>query len=160
MLAWINEHEEIVTQSQFEILKAARCAADEPALPRLEQHHRLVEVGVKHIKHVESKVGGQLGKKSGARYKTYMRLDRYAKQHEGTLFVTTELKRTIEAIYTYPLREYARETLNRQLKLGISDEDLVKLVVSLREDGKLSIIHDDEERYKEPHIICSMGLKK
>lgn len=160
MLAWVNAHEEIVTQSQFEILKAARCAADEPPLERAENHHELVEIGVKHIKKVESRVGGQLGKKSGARYKTYMRLSRYAQEHAGTLFVTDELKRAIEAIYSYPLREYAREALNRQLKLGISDIDLVKLVVSLREDGKLSIIQDDDERDKAPRIICSMGLKK
>ncbi|MGC9354813.1 MAG: hypothetical protein ACP5D9_13300, partial [Mariniphaga sp.] len=77
----------------------------------------------------------------------------------GTLWVTEELKRAIQDIYDHPLREYARETINRQLKTGISDEDLATLVIGLREDGKLSLIAEEKTQDKEPQIICSMGLK-
>ena len=160
VLAWIDESENLVTQSQFEILKAMKCEPDVQPLPRMEKHHKLVRVGLNHIKEIESKVGGQLGKKNGARYRSYMRLDAYVNRNEGTIFVTEELKRAIEDIYNYPLREYARETISRQLKTGITDDDLVDLVVSLREDGKLSIMSEEEQTYKEPHIICSMGLIK
>jgi hypothetical protein len=45
------------------------------------------------------------------------------------------------------------------LKTGITDEDLINLIVSLREDGKLSLISDENTDNKEPQIICSMGLK-
>jgi superfamily II DNA or RNA helicase len=160
VLAWINENQELVTQSQFEILKALKCEPDIEPLPRFEKHHQMVRTGLEQIKEIESRVGGQLGKKNGARYRSYMRLDGYAKRNKETIFVTEELKRAIEDIYNYPLREYARESLSRQLKTGVTDEDLVELVVSLREDGKLSIINEDEQTYKDPHIICSMGLLK
>ena len=52
----------------------------------------------------------------------------------------------------------AVDTLNRQLKAGISDQQLADLVLMLRSEGRLCIIHEDEEVDREPHIICSMGL--
>lgn len=159
VLAWIDENKNIVTQSQFEILKAVKCGPEEKALERFDQHHELVKAGLIHIKDTESRVGGQLGKKNGARYRAYMRLDRYAKANEGTLWMTDELKRAIQDIYDYPLREYARETINRQLKTGIDDHDLASLVVSLREDDRLSLTSDEELLQKDPQIICSMGLR-
>jgi len=159
VLAWVDEKGKILTQSQFQILKAVKCGPDEPALERFEKHHDLVKFGLNHIKENESKVGGQLGKKTGARYRAYNRLFAHAERHEGTLFITEELKRAIQDIYDYPLREFARETINRQLKTGMTDEDLATLIVSLREDGKLSLISEDEIVSKEPQIICSMGLR-
>ena len=159
ILAWVSEKGKIVTQSQFEILRAVKCGPDTPALPRFEKHHELVKAGLDHIKETESKVGGQLGKKTGARYRAYMRLERYAIKVEGTLWDTEGLKRAIQDIYDYPMREFARETINRQLKTGISDDDLANLVISLREDGKLSLTTGEEKTRKDPQIICSMGLK-
>ena len=41
-LAWVDKDGEPVTESQFEILKAAECAPDTPALPRQENHHQFV----------------------------------------------------------------------------------------------------------------------
>jgi superfamily II DNA/RNA helicase len=159
ILAWVDEKKTIVTQSQFQILKAVKCGPDEEPLERFEKHHELVKFGLNHIKETDAKVGGQLGKKTGARYRAYNRLETYAARNEGTLWVTEELKRAIQDIYDYPMREYARETINRQLKSGINDEELANLVVSLREDVKLSLVSEDESKQKEPQIICSMGLK-
>lgn len=159
ILAWVDEKNKIVTQSQFKILKAVKCGPDVEHLERFEKHHELVKFGLNHIKETEAKVGGQLGKKTGARYRAYNRLEAYAIRNEGTLWVTEELKRAIQDIYDHPLREFARETINRQLKTGITDEELANLVVSLREDVKLSLVGDDDSKQKEPQIICSMGLK-
>ena len=159
ILAWVDEKKNIVTQSQFQILKAVKCGPDEEALERFEKHHDLVKHGLNHIKETEAKVGGQLGKKTGARYRAYNRLEAYVKRNEGTLWITQELKRAIQDIYDYPMREFARETINRQLKSGVTDEDLANLVVSLREDGKLSLISEEDTKNKEPQIICSMGLR-
>lgn len=159
VLAWVDNSGKIITQSQFQILKAVKCTPEEKPLERFEKHHELVKIGLEHIKETEAKVGGQLGKKTGARYRAYNRLDSYAERNHGTLWVTEELKRAIQDIYDHQLREFARETINRQLKTGISDEDLANLVVSLREDGKLSLISDDEHKHKEPQIICSMALR-
>lgn len=159
MLAWINREGKVITQSQLAILKAATCEPGTTACHRLAEHHDLVKKGVGLIKDEESSIGGSLGKKSGAKYRVYMRLDRYARAYENTLFVNEGLKRAIDDIYKYPFKEFARETLNRNLKAGISDEDLASLVVSLREEDKLCIVNQDEMPDREPQIICSMGLK-
>jgi len=158
VLTWINQEKKIVTQSQFKILKALKCEPNETALQKTENHHEIVESAIKYIKKDEDKIGGQLGKRNGARYRTYMRLTRYISENTGTLFITSALKRGVEDIYRYNLREYARETLNRQLKMGISDEDLGQLIISLRDEGKLSLKDDEKAASKEPKIICSMGI--
>jgi len=160
ILAWLNRKGEIITQSQLTILRAAECSSDTPPLFKLDNHHKLVEKGIEHIIQVESAIGGQLGKKSSARYRTYMRLNRHYEEYKVTLFVNEALKRAIDDIYKFPLKEFARETLNRQLKAGISDEDLANLVVSLRDEDKLCNTKEDEKTYKEPQIICSLGLIK
>ena len=85
----------------------------------------------------EKTVGGQLGRPSGARFRTYERLKRYADEIKGTLFDTAQLRRAVEDIYNYPLRQVATDTLNRQLRSGISDEDLASRVIELREEGRL-----------------------
>ena len=55
------------------------------------------------------------------------------------------------------MRQTAVDTLNRQLRSGISDDDLAGLVRELRKDGRLCIIHEEDEP-QEPRVICSMGL--
>jgi len=159
VLAWVDENKKIVTQSQFEILQAVRCNPDEPALERFEKHHELVKVGLDHIKNVESQVGGQLGKKNGARYRVYTRLSKYAAENPGTLFGGDRLGKLIQDIYNFPLTETAKDTINRQLKSGIDDELLIDLVNDLREDGKLNLKNDKHKKSEDPQIICSMGLK-
>ena len=57
------------------------------------------------------------------------------------------------------MREFARETLSRQLKAGITDDQLASLAVLLREEDLLVVANEDEQQIKEPQIICSMGLK-
>lgn len=157
-LAWLDRNGNLVTQSQLTILKAAQCIPEAEPQPRLPDHHKLVEKGLTYIKEDESKIGGQLGKRTSARYRVYMRLDRFYQQYHDTFFANEKLKKAIDDIYKYPLREYARETLNRQLKAGISDENLADLVISLREEDKLNIVSEEEVTHKEPQIICSLGL--
>lgn len=156
-LVWMDKNGNSVTESQFAILKAAECSPNTPALPRQENHHALVQKAVELIVTEEKSVGGQLGRPSGARFRTYERLKRYAEQIKGTLFESQELLRAIDDIYRYPLRPTAVDTLNRQLRSGISDEDLAQLVIALRAEDRLCLIHE-EEQTQEPRIICSMGL--
>ncbi len=156
-LAWMDQEGKSVTESQFAILKAAECSPNTPALPRQEKHHELVQKGVELIVEEEKSVGGQLGRPSGARFRTYERLKRYAEQIKGTLFESQDLLKAIEEIYRYPLRQAATDTLNRQLRSGISDETLAQLVIALRDEDRLCLIHE-EEQVQEPRIICSMGL--
>lgn len=156
-LSWIDKEGKSVTESQFAILKAAECDTDTPAIPRDEKHHELVQKGVELIIEEEKSVGGQLGRPSGARFRTYERLKRYAEEIKGTIFESQELLKAIDEIYRYPLRQAAIDTLNRQLRSGISDETLAQMVIALREEGRLCIIHE-EEQIQEPRIICSVGL--
>jgi len=156
-LAWIDKKANSVTESQFAILKAAECVPETPAQPRQEEHHTLVEKAVQVIMTEEKTVGGQLGRPSGARFRTYERLKRHAENVKGTLFESQELLRAIDDIYRYPLRPTTIDTLNRQLRSGISDEDLAQLVVALRDEDRLCLIHEEEQTH-EPRIICSLGL--
>jgi superfamily II DNA or RNA helicase len=158
-LAWVDNDGKSVTESQFEILRAAECQPETPALPRMDQHHLLVRKGVEKIVAEEKTVGGQLGRPSGARFRTYERLKRYAEMVKGTLFDTPQLNKAIEDIYRYPLRQSATDTLNRQLRSGISDDKLADLVMALRDDDRLCIIHE-EDQTQEPQIICSLGLSE
>ena len=78
------------------------------------------------------------------------------------LFITDEYVRRLEKVfeesYRYPLYQSATDSLNRQLKAGIGDHQLVELVFALREDERLCVIEEDEDRLREPRLICSMGL--
>ena len=161
-LAWIDENGQSVSESQFAILRAARCALDELALPRQENHHELESIAVRHMLRERSTiVGGQLGRPSGARFRTYERLQAYTNRLNGTLWQshprTLLLNRAIEQIYNNPLRESARERLNRQLRSDATDEQLADLVILLFEEDALCLVQEDAAA-GEPQIICSLGL--
>lgn len=119
-LAWIDPKGNAITESQFAILQAAACEPHTPALPRQLNHHELVHKGAELIVKEEKNVGGQLGRPSGARFRTYERLKRYAASVKGTLFESQELLKAIDEILRYPLRQSAVDTLNRQLRSGVS----------------------------------------
>ena len=157
-LAWVNTAGKSVTEAQFTILRAAECAPNTPSLPRHEQHHEMVAQGVKLIVETEKSVGGQLGRPSGARFRTYERLKAFADKIRGTLFAMPELNKAIEDIYKHPLLQSATDTLNRQLKTGIDDPTLANLVISLRQDARLCRVTEDEDDH-EPQVICSLGLR-
>jgi superfamily II DNA or RNA helicase len=158
-LAWINREGESVTQSQLSILRAAACDINTKAIARPPEQHDLVRKGVEHIVEEETRnIGGQLGATSGARRRTYERLKQYIEKTKDTLLPPPpELYNAMEEIYRYPLQETARDTLNRQLRSGIDDDQLASLVINLREDNRLCQVHEQAEP-EEPQIICSLGL--
>ncbi len=156
-LAWFDRAGNVVTESQFAILRAAQCSLNEPAVERLPEHHDLVAKAVEVITAEGDTLGGQLGRPSGARFKAYQRLMRYANDVKGTLFDLPELHAVMQDFLTYPLREAARDTLNRQLRLGIRDADLAACVIQLRAEHLLSVVPDHPEA-QEPRIVCSLGL--
>lgn len=156
-LIWVDCDGNSVTQSQLAVLRAAACDESTPAMTRDEQHHELVKKGTELIVEEEKNAGGQLGRPSGARFRAYERLKSYAQEMKGTLFVSEELLKAIDEIYRYPLRQSATDTLNRQLRSGISNQQLAELVVALRTDDRLCIVSEEAEK-REPQIICSLGL--
>jgi superfamily II DNA or RNA helicase len=158
-LTWIDKNGSLVTDSQYGILKAAECAPNTPPQPRQENHHELVRTGVENVVKDEKSFGGNLGRPSGARSRTYVRLQNYIEKNKETFWVTQELVKAVDDIYKYPLRESARDALSRQLRAGIEDQQLAELVVALRGEDRLSIIEQDQiEDSREPQIICSLGI--
>ena len=153
---WIDGDGQVVSESEYAILRAAECAPATPAMPRAENHHELTRKAIEHEARARA-VGGQLGRPSGARFRTYERLRSYAERNRGTLWVTEALEQAIEQIFRYPLQQGATDALNRQLRSGVSDMSLAELVVSLYEQGRLCIVHE-EPLSREPQIICSLGL--
>jgi hypothetical protein len=160
-LAWINKEGKSVTQSQMRILRVARCNRDTPPLAKHPQHHEIVSQGADLILEQQNSTGGQLGSPKSARYRTYYKLDAYIKRTETPLFALGEdwqnLKKAVEEIYLYPLKETTVIKINRQLKSGITDEQLATMIVSLRDNNSLCIIHPEDVQ-QEARIICSLGL--
>ncbi|GAK58307.1 hypothetical protein U27_05281 [Candidatus Vecturithrix granuli] len=159
VLAWLDTQRNMLTQSQLTILKAAECGPDTAPQNKLSDHHAIVKTAVDLISKEDVSASNALGKKTSVKHRVYMRLDRYLKENENTFFVTEEMKRAVDDIFKYPLKEFARDTLNRELKAGISDEVLANLVVSLRDDDKLCITENVENINRLPQIICSLGIK-
>jgi superfamily II DNA or RNA helicase len=158
VLSWVDMAGERITDSHLVILKAAACGPETAVAPRHSNHHALVEKTVADLAEAEKKVGGSLGRPTGARFRAYERLKRYAASVKGTLFDTQILQRTMEDVYRYPLRESAADALNRQIRSGADDEIIVNFAMSLREEGRLSVIEEDGDDNPKTQIICSMGL--
>ena len=158
-LAWVDEEGRTVTESQHEILRAAACESDTPTLPRLANHHSLVQKAVGGIQTEQITTGGQLGKPSSERRRVYERLKDYASHAKDSLFDIKPLHHAIDEIYESPLTEAARDLLNRELRAGVSDEKLVALVLSLHEEDRLCIQKDDIKT-REPKIICSLASRR
>jgi len=158
-LAWVDESGRTVTESQHAILRAAACVPTTPLLPRLDNHHSIVQQAVTGIHTVHQSTGGQLGKPASARRRVYERLKDYAGQVKGSLFDIKLLHQAIDAIYDAPLTEAARDLLNREMKSGIESQKLVELVLALYEEDRLCVQQDDFQA-REPSIICSLGIRK
>jgi hypothetical protein len=154
-LIYVDQEGNNVTQSQLAILRMAACPESTPAILKNQQHHELIKKGAELIAKEEKNAGGQLGKPSGARFRTYEKLKNYTQEMKAT--VTDELRKAVDIIYRYPLRQSATDILNRHLRSGISNQQLAQLVVDLQVDNRLCIVSEEVEK-QEPRIICSLGL--
>lgn len=160
LLVWVDRDGQLISQAPGQILRAAQCNALTPGLPRAANHHELVRTALKLADSAISTIGGQLGTKTGARYRVYHSLNRH---HEATkhlpLFRSDELLRAIQEVHDTPLRPTAREQFNRLLKANAPDEQLADYAVELYELGQLGVVHDSTApQEQEPQILCSMGL--
>ena len=158
-LAWIDTQGNIITQSQLSILKAVQCLPETKPLLKLSNHHELVDKATVFLHEEEKNQGGALGRKTGIKSRVYLRLKGFCEDNDQTLLVNDMLKKAVELMLKHPLKERAKESLNRQLKVGISDEQLGALVISLQEEEKLVILNDNADTMQHSQLICSMGLR-
>jgi hypothetical protein len=107
----------------------------------------------------EIRISGILGSHFSTKYRLFTLLDGYCKHNSDSIFVTNELKMAVDDIYNFPLKENAKYIIGQQLKRGTHAADIADLVVELRKNDELCIIHDEESGNKDLQIICSMGLK-
>ncbi len=163
-LVRISANGELVTESQAEILDAAKCFPDTPALPKQEKHHELVETGKKKILEKAKDEGRQLGGKSSIRRRVYEKIKDYAKKQskasttQGNLYAEQqELEHALQQILEHPLTEVAKESLSRQLRSNISDQALIELVLTFYHDHRLCVSSTPWSE-QDAQIICSMGL--
>jgi superfamily II DNA or RNA helicase len=161
-LAWRDAMGYIVSESTLEILRTAACEPSTQAMPRSEQHHEMVTAAVQHILKEQSAAGGQLGRPTGARFRTYQLLTEYAESLTGKLLPydapnLDALKLVIQDIYDHPLRDSARDSLNRLLRGGAPAPVIAQAAIDLRDRDMLSVMEERDEA-REPKIICSMGL--
>ncbi|MDI7277920.1 MAG: NgoFVII family restriction endonuclease, partial [Anaerolineae bacterium] len=94
-LVWVDAGGRIVSQSEHAILKAAECVATTPPAPRAPNHHELTQKAVAHVAQSQPPAG-QLGRPSGARFRTYERLRSFAERNAQSLWVTDTLHKAIE----------------------------------------------------------------
>jgi len=159
-LMWVARDGRSVTQSQLRILQMAQCSPDTPTHPRDPEHHAMVGSALERIAEEEKglSIGGALGRPSSARFKTYERLKKHLERVKNTLFYNSELEKVLDELYRFPLRQTAADTLNRQLRSGITEERLSDLLLSLRDEDRLCVVEEDSTEVKEPRVICSIGL--
>ena len=160
-LLWLDEKKQTVTESPVRVLRAAACAPETPALPRHPSHHELVARAVELVQEERSHDAhaGRLGPRRGARYRTYEQLQDFLRKRTGDLFVTEQIRAAIQAIYDHPLTTEAVDKLNRQLRTGISEDDLAALVTNLHRDDRLVVVNLHDNALKDPRILCSLGLR-
>ena len=160
-LLWLDGKKQTVTESPVRVLRAAACAPETPALPRHPDHHDIVARAVALVQEERSHDAhaGRLGPRRGARYRTYEQLQDHLRQRTGDLFLTDQIRAAIQAIYDHPLTTEAVDKLNRQLRTGISDDDLAALVANLHRDDRLVVANLHDTALKDPRILCSLGLR-
>jgi hypothetical protein len=163
-LVRVDEHGNLVSQSLSAIFLAAACAPDTPPIPRAESHHDLVARCVEIAAEEQTAFGGQLGSLRSIRRKLWERLNRYRTQLQRnppgpSQDKLQQLDSVLDLIWRYPLKRAAQDAISRQIRLGITDEGLLHLVLQRALDENLCEVTDDDEGPRaEPRLICSMGL--
>ncbi|MFQ3591019.1 MAG: helicase-related protein [Chloracidobacterium sp.] len=163
-LVQVDERGNLVSQSLSAIFRAAACGPDTSPLPRASNHHELVTRCVELATEEEQGGAGHLGSLRGARRKLWERLDRYRRrqQEKPSLFdgqVLERLDSVLNLIWRHPLKRIAHDAINRQMRLGITDEGLLEMVLRRADDDSLcEVTNEDEASRAGPQLICSLGL--
>jgi len=150
----------LVSQSLSAIFKSIACSPETPALPRQPNHHDLVSRCLELAAQQPTRFGGQLGHSRSLRHQLFGRLREYRRQLQTAPTASARLEnlqRIIHLIWQYPLTQEAQEAIGRQMRLGISDADLLDLLLHWADRHRLCIF-EETPNPPEAEIICSLGL--
>jgi hypothetical protein len=98
------------------------------------------------------------------RRRLYDRLNLYREQLQArpTLFsseIVQQLDSVLDLIWRYPLKNAAKDAISRQMRLGITDEALLEMVLRRAADENLCEVTDEDKPGPVgPRLLCSMGL--
>lgn len=161
-LAWMDCDGNSVTESQYRIMKAAKCDPDTPAVEKAPDHHALTAKGVELIIKENRNIhgtAGTLGSRHGIRFRVYELIKHHLDHIEGELFDTAEIRKAIQEIYENPLKEKSKAVLGQHLKLKSSAQTVTEAVQALYEEDEL-VLDKHEAGNGEPQLICSLGLRE
>ncbi len=163
LLIRLDKEGNIVTQSLASILQSTACSPETEPLEPLSNHHELVAKAVLYATREVQTLGGQMGTLRSIRRKVYEKLRAYRETLKNSSSsikndLLSKVDTLINILYRCPLKDGAKDTISRQLKLGIPDEELIALLFQLYEDDRLCQLIEREEPI-EPQILCSLGFK-
>ena len=161
-LVWMNADGSVASQSPKTVFDALACAPDTPALPPLPDHHRLVAAALENVRTyaASTATAGVLGSKSSTKYRLFNCLNERLKEGAPSLF-ETNLKETADEVYSYPLKESAKNAIGKMFHRRDPVGDIVQAALELQRNGDLCVVPDSEEAVSARHearIVCSMGL--
>lgn len=161
VLVWLNASGGVESQSAGRIFRALACSADTPKLDPLENHHELVAKAISSISDSmqASATVGVLGSKSSTKYRVYAILKNRLAENLMPLF-EQNLKSAADQVYSYPMKESAKNALGKMLQKHLPVDDIIQTVLDLHRSNDLCIVPEAEDD-ASPHtarIICSMGL--
>lgn len=166
LLVRVDKEGNLTAQSLSSLFLSVACEPSTRNInPPIENHFELVKKTVEWALQ-ESPMTGRLGMKRAIRRRVYERLKGYIDQqrHMRPLDLLSqerleEAERLMEEILRSPLKEKARDILSTHLKSGVTDIDLIQILMNLREEERLCQEYQSDENV-EPHIVCSLGLKE
>ncbi|MCS7305741.1 MAG: helicase-related protein [Thermoguttaceae bacterium] len=162
-LVRVDAEGRLVSQSISAIFRAAACGPDTPALPPADNHYQLLSDCVNAVRKEKHPLGGHLGSGRSVARRVYERLKAFREKLSLVLGLPEgfgqDLDEAITKVYRYPLKEAAQDRLRRQLRLGIPDDELARLVVEWAKEGTLCEILDTPSLPEEPSILCALGFR-
>lgn len=163
ILSYLGRNGETITTSQSEILKAMACQPCTPNVSPLDNHFNLVKQSLEEIKSTQTRsVGGILGSRFSTRYRVINKMEEYFRRPTDIFYSEdkkAQLKNAIDEVYNNPLLENSKSILSQHLRSGISDDDLIDTIISMHESRTLCHVDDSDDKEKEPHAVCSLGVR-
>ena len=161
ILALVNREGEVISQSQSQILDEMKCAPDTPHNNHAaNNHHELVGCAAAYLRENAGAIGGQLGGPRSPRRLLYSRLKHIAQSTRTAPLLDAAAAKTVanivEMLLARPLTDTAAARFRRLLTTGADNETVINSVLDFHAAGSLCVA--EEERDKEPRIVCSMGL--